>query len=69
MTEWVAIDFETATGDRASACALGIAVVSGGEIGAGTVDQRRGSAVAPYWRNPTRARSALVIRFLKIVGS
>jgi DNA polymerase-3 subunit epsilon len=30
--DWVAIDFETATGDRASACALGVAVVSDGRV-------------------------------------
>ena len=29
---FVALDFETATGSRASACALGIVTVSGGEI-------------------------------------
>jgi DNA polymerase-3 subunit epsilon len=29
---WVAFDFETATSDRASACALGVAVVRGGEV-------------------------------------
>jgi len=29
---WVAIDFETATRERASACALGIAVIEGGRI-------------------------------------
>lgn len=29
---WVAIDFETASRERASACALGIAVISGGVI-------------------------------------
>lgn len=30
--EWVAIDFETANERRDSACALGLAVVSGGEV-------------------------------------
>jgi DNA polymerase-3 subunit epsilon len=37
LYEWVAIDFETATSDRASACALGAIVVRDGRL----VDDRR----------------------------
>jgi DNA polymerase-3 subunit epsilon len=32
MSEWVAIDFETATSERASACALGVVAVAAGAM-------------------------------------